>query len=482
MLLRTFKTLRRCIGRGCRAAGLLVSMSAGPCPAAEPIGPAVDTRTQEIQRQANAPIRNLTPAPIISNWGPRLGNVDHGIVTIDGTGFDPATVRVRFGGDDLELLDKRLSRVVARLPDRSAGSYATAVLTVGNVGGEVRVLSNSYEIRPRWPPVAPRFMDGEIDATVGAVNEGNTWYSKAYRLRFLDMPGDEIVGIEPINSHSGACAFASSRVPITVANTGIAPYTTVYSASISPTRPIRIADDPSTFESGGRGRQEIHFRRFWLSTYKSNAGEHCDQVRVRLHVRYDDEPADVRPIEMTIRGIPSPATRRLLIVSDTHAMLTSKLFRIEPNIFNTPFSCRYEVGNSSGAFRQALDWIVTGSNCEHVIFFNDLAWDNSVKFVAWNWVGPNFPGTAAGEDAPRCKLKQSDPQFPRMKMFMGWTRIEESYPRGDFIRTILMECSSINTRGAKSTPNQVTALLQSIVLDVPAEATSWRVALNAQAR
>jgi hypothetical protein len=445
---------------------LYVAASCATAGAQEIVQPAIKDATQ--QAQQTTPIMTLSPAPTVTSWGPARGNVDRGLVTIVGSGFDPATVAVRHGGTALTLVEKTSTRVVARLGNWSGGSAYLERLTVNNRYSHVRVLSEQYEVRPRWPSQAPRFLEG---VRLGGGRAWNSVYERPYRVRLLGMPGDEIVGRELRQASSGRCAFATWRTPMRIGDSTAASY---FTADPSPAAPIPVRDDPETFESGGRGSQELHLREFWIGTFQSNAGATCD-VEVRMLVRYADEPGDVRAVDMVLRGLPSPSARKKLIVTDTHAMLTSKLFRIEPNLFNTPFKCRIE--SDGGAFRQALDWIVTGSKCEHVVFFNNMAWRSGFQFLAWNWSGPQPPTGVTAEPSPRCHIDRYDAEYSRMKVWMGWERRLDDRST-DVIRSIKMECLPPGTQGATDAPNVVRARLDSVELEVPETASGWRDAMT----
>ena len=102
----------------------------------------------------------------------------------------------------------------------------------------------------------------------------------------------------------------------------------------SPTTPVPIGDDPETFESGGRGNQELHRREFRIGTFQANAGGQCDG-QVRMLVRHVDEPGDVRAVDLVLPRLSSPAVRSELIVTDTPNVVRARLDSVELEVPET---------------------------------------------------------------------------------------------------------------------------------------------------
>jgi len=213
------------------AASLALFMAAacGTSSAQEILQPAIKQSTQQVQQ--TTPIMTLSPAPTVTNWGPTRGNVDRGLITIEGSGFDPATVAVRHGGTALTLVEKTATRVVAKLGSWSGGSAYLERLTVSNRYSDVRVLSERYEVRARWPAQPPRFLEG---VRLGGGRAWNTVHERSYRVRLLGMPGDEIIGHELRQANSSSCAFATWRTPMRIGDSTPASYFTTGPSATTP--------------------------------------------------------------------------------------------------------------------------------------------------------------------------------------------------------------------------------------------------------
>ncbi len=416
----------------------------------DPPQPAIESATQAV-RQATPDTSNLPPAPTVTRWEPTVGNVDHGLITIEGQGFNPATVKVSYHGNLLTLVEKSATRVVARLGDWSSGSYFQGPLAVYNTGGHVRMLNEQYRILPRWPTQAPRFMSASrISAPT---KEGLSW-AATYQMRFMAVPGDEIIGLSTNAIDSSACAFG--------------PYPHMDTQSdqpVSASNPFPIADDPQTFESGVRGSQELNFQHIQIATFKANGEQFCD-VTMHMQVRYRDEPNDVREVALLAPQMPSPSGRKKFVVTDTYDFLTSKLFELDGSLTNTPLVCGYEKHGSK--FRQFLNDTPIGSDCQHVFLLNNGNWKSGYNLHAWVWSGPD-PSDGEGKSAPRCYIKSHDDAFPLLKWQMGWKRDNESSPPADAIRNVLMKCS-----GNHDSPKSVRAELMSVELEAPISANEWQ--------
>lgn len=452
----------------------ILAALARPCPAAGAVSgdlprPAVNQDIETVRQ--TIPAAALAPAPAVSRWEPIGGNVDQGVIIIEGQGFDTTSIVVRHSGNALTLLEKSPTRVVARLGTWSGGSGSSGPLIVKHSTSETRVLSQNYPVRPRWPSTSPRVMEVQR-LTQPAPRIWGFVFESAYSVRLLDVPGDEVVEGELVESSDSNCAFATWRSPIRFGN---GPGDLIaLGTRLGTDNPIPIRDDPATFESGGRGAQELYLRTVWLGTMQANADRLCD-IRMRMKVRYRDLPLDVRIVEVLLRGVPSPSLRKRVVVHDTYALLTSPLFRIEGSVLNTPFACGYD--NHAGVLRFYLNWIPTGSNCDHTLWFNKAAWRNGYALRSWTWQGPPPQAFDAGQPIPRCRIFDTHPRFPRMTAMMGWDGTWEDGLDRDVIRTVYQECLMPTTARSMNRPNEVHSRLLSVELEVPANSTSWRDAV-----
>jgi hypothetical protein len=463
--------------RRSRLPALISSTLLLPAAGAQVPKPAIQDATEAV-RDATPLNTNLAPAPTVTRWGPVGGNVDHGLVTIEGQAFDPATIRVTFRGTALTLVEKSSTKVVARLGDLSAGSYFEGPLAIGNVGGQGRVLAEKYQILPRWPSTPPRFVEARrLTNPVwrpGLVPFSGTSDAE-YQARFLGVPGDEIVGErlnnpESANGYCISASYGSWQVPSQSAPDG-----KVTSSNPQPNYPVPIEDDPATFESGRRGSQELHLQRIRLTTSLLNGGANSNG-RLIVKVRYRDEPDDVREITLPMPGLASPAARRVLVVSATQEFMDSKLVRVEGSTRNTPKVCARE--SYEGDYRQSLTNLPgVGSDCQFKFTYDDAYWRENFKVMAWNWSGPTPPAEGASS-RPRCYVASRD--FPRLDGTtayaagqMGWKRFDEGYVPVVAIRNVRMEC-----RGEQDSPTVVRSRLNSVEIFAPATAVSWRDAIK----
>jgi hypothetical protein len=247
-----------------------------------------------------------------------------------------------------------------------------------------------------------------------------------------------------------------------------------YNNHPQPNYPVPIQDDPQTLESGRRGAQELHVLWVRLGTSLMNGGAHC-KGRLRLKVRYRDEPEDVREVTLVMPGLPSPAAKRILVVNSTHEFITSSLMNVVGSSRNTPKVCTME--NHEGDFRQSLSNVpAVGSDCQFKLTENAANWRSGYELMAWNWSGPSPPATTAASK-PRCYIASLDFTDLYGEALqagqMGWERYEEGWRHPSATPNVRMEC-----RGNTDSPTVVRARLNSVEIYAPASATSWRDAIK----